>query len=517
MQENPLETSQEYDGQAVEGSTIIFDQASNIGAPVLKSITDIKNDASHTPSPAPADSATMKSKSAPSKKRAAPRKGTASSVKPPAKKRKIEGDSVDGTPPAQLTGTPTNGRTSQTPVPKNRKQGSETPARSSSVQNGEEDDDDATDDGELFCICRKPDDHTLMIACDGPCEGWFHGRCVDMPAEKTKLIAKWYCPNCVEKGNETLWKRMCRLDGCSEPARDGSEGQVKSKYCSDAHGDEFMRILTFRKRSAEQKDGPGSNKKRRRDNYTDNFGNTEEMSDDDHADLGGVLKPSGLKALVDGSKDDVAFRRLGDGVLSPPATVSPEGEDVKKEDAEIEKPKPTYTLEETVQLENIAERKIRCRARKKLLDDRDKLLLLVTARAKSVLAEMKEQDKSFNNICGYDTRLTWSEDEFNEWRASPEGQKALQNDGVLGAPAPKEKEEGNNEVAVEKEGEEEIGRGVCKKKRCERHKAWSKLQLQDNLFEKDQARQEMKKLEAEERGVRDRAMVGCLEGVEVEN
>ena len=186
IQDNPLETPQPHE---VEPSTITFDQSSNIGTPTLKSITDIKKDASNTPSPLPPDSA-MKPKPAPSKKRAAPKKGNA---RPPTKKRKIEGDSVDGTPPAQHAGTPATSRASQTPVPKNRKQGSETPARSSSVLNGEEEDDEATDDGELFCICRKPDDHTLMIACDGPCEGWFHGRCVDMAAEKTKLISKWYC------------------------------------------------------------------------------------------------------------------------------------------------------------------------------------------------------------------------------------------------------------------------------------------------------------------------------------
>ena len=193
VQENSLETPQQYNRPAVEASSIAFDQSSNIGTPALKSITDIKNDASHTPTPVPTDSATMKPKPAPSKKRAAPKKGNASTAKPPAKKRKIESESVDGTPPAQHTGTPATSRASQTPAPKNRKQGSETPARSSSVLNGEEDDEDATDDGELFCICRKPDDHTLMIACDGPCEGWFHGRCVDMAAEKTKLISKWYC------------------------------------------------------------------------------------------------------------------------------------------------------------------------------------------------------------------------------------------------------------------------------------------------------------------------------------
>ena len=306
---------------------------------------------------------------------------------------------------------------------------------------------------------------------------------------------------------------MCRLEGCGEPARDGSEGQVKSKYCSDAHGAEFMRILALGKRSAEQKDGSGNVKKRRRNNYTDNLGNTGEASDDDHAHLGGVLKPSELKALVDRSKDLDAFRRLGDGVLSPPATASPEGEDVKMENVEIEKPQPTYTPEETVQLESITQKKDRCRARRKLLDDRDKLILLITARARNVLAELKEQDKAVSTICGYDARLTWSEDEFNEWRSSPEGQKALQSDGVLEAPLPKEPEDGIEPTKDAEKEEEEIGRGVCKRKRCERHRAWLKLQQQDNLFEKDQARQEMRKLEAEERGVKDRAMMRCLEGV----
>ena len=289
-----------------------------------------------------------------------------------------------------------------------------------------------------------------------------------------------------------------------------------------------MRNLALGKRSAESKDGPGGNKKRRRNNYTDNVGNTGEASDDDHAQLGGVLKPSELKALADRSKDVEAFHRLGDGVLSPPATASPDGEDVKMENVEMEKPQPTYTPEETTHLESIRQKKDRCRARRKLLDDRDKLLLLITARAKNVLAELKEQDKSINTICGYDSRLTWSEDEFNEWRSAPEGQKALMKDGVLEAPTVKEKEkeegnevnttttittakDGGGEKEKEKEKEdEEVGRGVCKKKRCERHKAWLKLQQQDNLFEKDQARQEMKKLEAEERGVRDRAMIRCL-------
>jgi len=129
-----------------------------------------------------------------SRKRAAPKsgkKGTASAVKPAAKKRKIDSDSVDGTPSGQRSGTPATSQASMTPAPKNRKQNSMTPTRSSSVAVG--DDDDYDDDTALYCLCRKPDDHKVMIGCDGPCEDWFHMKCVDMDDEKVALISRWYC------------------------------------------------------------------------------------------------------------------------------------------------------------------------------------------------------------------------------------------------------------------------------------------------------------------------------------
>ena len=126
------------------------------------------------------------------------KKGTASVIKKPAsKKRKIEVASKDGTPFSQRSATPTSSHASRTPAPKARKQVSITPAQSSPApavneEEGEEDEDDE-DDSELFCICRKPDDHTWMIACDGGCEDWFHGRCVNMDQQKGKLIDKYIC------------------------------------------------------------------------------------------------------------------------------------------------------------------------------------------------------------------------------------------------------------------------------------------------------------------------------------
>jgi len=314
---------------------------------------------------------------------------------------------------------------------------------------------------------------------------------------------------------------MCRLEGCQEPAR--QDGENKSKYCCDEHGAEFMKTRILDPHSEKKGNHRASiNKRRRRDNFTDNFGYAGDSADEDLGHLrGGVVKASELKAITDGVNDITAFRSLGDGVLSPPPTVSPEGDDVKMENGVDAKQKAIYTPEETAQLEEITAKRDKVRAHKKMLDDRDRFLLLVTARAKTVLGELKEQDKSVTTICGYDTRISWSDDEFNEWRTSLEGKSALEKGGVLSPPTPKEKSEklengeGNENTAPEHvangEDEEGIGKGVCKKKRCERHKAWLKLMQQEILFETHQARQAMKKLETEEKGVKDRAMVRHLE------
>ena len=143
-----------------------------------------------------APDASIISKPTPSKKSIASKskiekKGTASAVKSPAKRRKIEPDSATGTPSAYRSGTPASSRASKTPAPRNRKQNSITPARSSSIAVANETEDD--EDAEVFCICRKPDDHTWMIACDGPCEDWFHGKCVDMNEKDGNLIDKYIC------------------------------------------------------------------------------------------------------------------------------------------------------------------------------------------------------------------------------------------------------------------------------------------------------------------------------------
>ena len=130
--------------------------------------------------PAPKQKTDKKENANPSKKKSAPRK------------RKIEAESRGDTPLSQRSGTPNSNFANRTVSSKNAKQSSATPAQSSPpADDGEEEDEES--DNELFCICRKPDDHTWMIGCDGGCEDWFHGHCINMNQKDESLIDKYIC------------------------------------------------------------------------------------------------------------------------------------------------------------------------------------------------------------------------------------------------------------------------------------------------------------------------------------
>ena len=193
----PLEPTNRHGTPLAEASPAVE------GSVVSRVVASLKNDESYQPSSNTTEdlnhSKSVTPKPAPTRKRAAPKKGTASAIKPPLKKRKIDTDSIDGTPSLKRSATPASSRASKTPAPKSRKQDSATPTRSSSV--AQPDDDENASDSELFCICRKPDDHTWMIGCDGSCEDWFHGRCVDMSEEDGKIIDKWICRHTHFKAN----------------------------------------------------------------------------------------------------------------------------------------------------------------------------------------------------------------------------------------------------------------------------------------------------------------------------
>ena len=57
----------------------------------------------------------------------------------------------------------------------------------------------------LYCKCKCPDSKDDMIACDGPCQDWYHFECVGIP-DNFRSIAMWYCEECFLK----------ETDGCVE-------------------------------------------------------------------------------------------------------------------------------------------------------------------------------------------------------------------------------------------------------------------------------------------------------------
>ncbi|EGD97153.1 hypothetical protein TESG_04567 [Trichophyton tonsurans CBS 112818] len=126
------------------------------------------------------------------------KKGTAKRTPAASKKRKINeiGD-VEDAKASPLGKTSTQ---------RNKKQASQSAAGSPAPEHkgpkkarlrrgklNSEDDDEDIDESALFCICRKPDNHTWMIACDGGCEDWFHGRCMNIDPKDADLIDKYIC------------------------------------------------------------------------------------------------------------------------------------------------------------------------------------------------------------------------------------------------------------------------------------------------------------------------------------
>ncbi|VEU22628.1 DEKNAAC103424 [Brettanomyces naardenensis] len=101
---------------------------------------------------------------------------------------------------------------------------------------------------ELYCVCRRPDDGELMVACDG-CDEWYHFKCMHLDKKHKDLVSNYYCEFCDQlfhKG-KTLWKRKCRLPECYKPAAiDPTTGKV-SKYCSEEHGLQFIRQYVLSK------------------------------------------------------------------------------------------------------------------------------------------------------------------------------------------------------------------------------------------------------------------------------
>jgi COMPASS component SPP1 len=429
----------------------------------------------------------------PSKKRSAPssaptvkKKGTAKAMKP-SKKRKLDpedpsGRSVTPTSRASRPGGSKNGKNrSHAGTP--GLESSPAPDNSSQVH-ASDDDGDSSEDHNLYCICKKPDNHKWMIGCDGGCDDWFHGDCVNMKQADEELVDRFICPQCEENGKgHTSWKPMCRRDGCRKPARVGKDRE--SKYCSDACGTLFMTEQLQRTAGAK-----GANKSKKAKKKGGN--NDEEGDEEEPTPLGGVLRAKDLKALVDASPNIQTFKNLGTGVLTPPQTASPNRASFDGVDGFA------FTASETERLTALHNEKSQLNDRLEVLKDREKFVSMAKEQAVRVAEREKIKMKEF---CGYDSRLSWSDAEFLQWRNGKHGCAAFKFSTL--SPTAEQVEamptvNGSNTSVEAKET-------VCLKKRCPKHPQWQKLNLQDARFEELEVVEAVRECEKEEKSVRERA------------
>ena len=446
------------------------------------------------------------------------KKGTAK--KPPPKKKRVE--AADASSPASVA-------TRGSPTP-SRKKGSKanTPALGSSPTAedhvlGDDDDDASVASGDdVYCICRKGDDHSWMIACDGGCEDWFHGKCVKIREEDGDLIDRYICPNCEKKsGTVTTWKPMCRRDGCRKPARVTKTNT--SKYCSEYCGELFMSRKV--EESNTQAGGLDAQKKKtakRKSVYADSVSNAgDESDDDDMGPRGGPLRPGEIKALATSITDVDSFRSLGDGVLSPPPTVSPSAEKFPNgelHNTDNEKLPLSYTLQpaENARITSIAEEKDELRKRRQVLRDKEKFVAMTR---EQVTRYADREGIKPKDVCGYDRRLGWDELQFERWRHSAAGKAVFRlgtldttenEDGDADADAdgaPQKQVNGDVEMPDADDEKSKDSEFFCAKKRCQRHQGWQKLALHDVRNAESELANEMRKLDKEEREIRERAML----------
>ncbi|TKA75636.1 hypothetical protein B0A49_02325 [Cryomyces minteri] len=555
-----------------------------VEASTLKAVKDLKNEHGlRAPSPlreasTPVSTMAAEMSKPPTKKRAAPKhtkRGTASTVKkPPAKKRKTEIDETNNGGSPSVEGrrgstTPSLSRASQTPRVKSgggggsgrvKTSASGTPmgsspappsiaAASSPPSQNDEDDGGDGEDGEVYCICRRGDNGIWMIACDGGCDDWFHGKCVGVKEEDGDLIDKYVCPSCTDKGmGRTNWKAMCRRDGCRRPAR-----PPKSKYCSDDCGMLFFKntLNSLKRKNGEQTTPPRKSRKKGHASHADHEADVT-VKDDESVDLGprgGIIRTKEVKTLATASATIDDFRRLGEGVLSPPATVSPETAPFSDKDSANPPPADhdEFALTDTDEaaLAAITARKHALRTRHALLKDRQRFLALAKDQAARVAEREGVKPK---DLCGFDPRLSWSEAEFARWRDGRAGKAAfglgtLDLDPATDADVDNTENNGSDEEA--KTGTEGAsaghGRGprngstdtdvdavilvdaddrdginkppdLCTKKRCARHADWRELAQKEARFELTLVADEMRRAEREERDIQERAMVKWRSG-----
>ncbi|KAG9238736.1 hypothetical protein BJ875DRAFT_415639 [Amylocarpus encephaloides] len=329
--------------------------------------------------------------------------------------------------------------------------------------------DSESNDGGEYCICRGPDDHRMMVNCEGGCDEWYHCSCINMDVEAAReLLDRYICPRCAKMpGFQTSWKRMCRYHNvgkfindpnlCKKAAR--VQEDAPSKYCSDEHRDAFF--VFVRDRLARQDDAPS---------------------------MGGRLNIHEVHDILNHSKNKADLQKLG----QKPRLPVPEGYDPSR---------PIglnyITPEEVEQLKIIEAKKAVIVGRIEGYVLQKKLLVMILERCQAAAAHPACEEKG---LCGYDNRLSFNEYEFKHWVATTEGQAAF-GAGKLGPRTDATKSISTRQFAPHQPKPAvpkviDAFNNICmtKSKSCIKHRQWRVIHGQDYAHMSAELKKDLDKL-----------------------
>ncbi|KAK4168604.1 Set1 complex component spp1 [Cladorrhinum sp. PSN259] len=316
-----------------------------------------------------------------------------------------------------------------------------------------------------YCLCRGPDNHRFMIACDR-CEDWFHGDCIGMDKwTGENLVQKYICPNCSDGDRYvTRYKKMCSLSHCNRAARVDAIPHP-SIFCSDEHCQAWWEKLVATL--------PRSSSSSESTTYFDTLTQDRFIGLLDAGFLSSSKSPFAIPAHFWDS--------------APPSVLTPE--------------ESALLLQSAMDRHQLGEEIMLCKKMLQLVD-------MGIARREAAIAAGKGTNK---DLCGYDIRLdvVGTPYQFGLFLQSPAGEAIFKSGkldamtenvaaGVLGSIR-------GSGVVDEGISEDPVWGGMCLRKKCPPHKQWRDIltkMVKHSI--RELAREASQKLNAEQR-IRDSA------------
>ncbi|KUJ23357.1 uncharacterized protein LY89DRAFT_606181 [Mollisia scopiformis] len=337
-------------------------------------------------------------------------------------------------------------------------------AQSSATKPPSADDSDSNDGGE-YCICRGPDDHRMMVFCDGGCQDWYHCSCLQIDEDDALgLLDKFICPNCKTDTLFTTWKRMCRYVNVDKTHRKAANVKDGSKYCSKECCDKFIEYVASLVRK------------------------------DDAPSMGGALNQKEVAMLLGSVKNAAEFHALGKKPRLP-----------VKEGADPNRPVGLdyVTPDEEAELATIQAKKDDIKGQIEGFGNQLRLLMMINERAKVAAKHLNLEVKEF---CGYDNRLAMNDAEFARWVSTEEGKKAFETNKL----GPRTTETQSIAQVLPYPGQpipvpaetSDVLNNICvkKTKKC-KHNGWREMHNQDFMQSQNNLKLDLSKLEEREKEI----------------